>query len=74
MTMPCTSHIKTFFNTFMDVISESAALLFLRFRVEPVPSADRGRVQCCEKLPRESFFRAGNVQTCFSRGTEKDLY
>ena len=43
------------------VFSELATELCLRFRVEPVPSAHRGRVQWCPKLYGQFFFSAGNV-------------
>ena len=43
------------------VFSELATELCLRFRVEPVPSAHRGRVQWCQKLYGQFFFSAGNV-------------
>jgi hypothetical protein len=45
----------------MDVFSEMATQLFIRFRAETGTSADRGRVQCCQKFALEFFFRAGNV-------------
>ena len=47
---------KIFFYTFMDVFSEMATQLFIRFRAETGTSADRGRVQCCEKFALEFFF------------------
>ena len=43
------------------VFSELATELCLRFRVEPVPSAHRGRVQWWHKLYCQFFFSAGNV-------------
>ena len=43
------------------VFSELVSYFCLRFRVEPVPSAHRGRVQWWQKLYCQFFFSAGNV-------------
>jgi len=43
------------------VFSELVSYFCLRFRVEPVPSAHRGRVQWWHKLYCQFFFSAGNV-------------
>jgi hypothetical protein len=56
----------------MDVFSEMATQLFIRFRAETGTSADRGRVQWCAKFAGEFFFRAGKV--LFERNRKSPLY